>query len=404
MPDFQYRVISPEGKELKGTMSAKTREVAEFTLKTANNIVLSVTEANILSKDITLSFGGSTKPRDLSIFCRQFVSIMTAGVSIVNALEMLAEQTENKALQKAVLALHEDVSKGESLAVAMRKHRKIFPEMFCNMVEAGETSGSLDISFARMATQFEKDYKLKASVKKAMIYPAMIIVAMIIVVIAMLMFVIPNFMGMFKEMDMELPAPTRAIIAISDFMQSKWWLVLLIVTAVVTLYKAYGHSESGKFVIGTIKLKIPVLGKLQTKSSCARLGRTMSTLIGAGVPLMEAIGITAKNMENIRFKRVLMESKEQVSRGVGFAKTLKNENLFPPMVVHMIAIGEETGNIEEMLESIADYYEEEVEVATEQLTALMEPMIILVMAVVVGGLVLGMMAPMMTLYDGLDAM
>lgn len=404
MPDYQYRIITPDGKEKKGTLSGKSAELVEIQLKSEQNIVLSVEEASVLNKDISISFGNSVKPRDLSIFCRQFVSIIGAGVSIVHALEMLSKQTESKHLRKAIESVYEDVSKGETLAGAMKKHKRIFPGMLCNMVEAGEASGSLEIAFARMANQFEKDYKLKASVKKAMIYPIMIVVAMIIVVIAMLAFVIPNFMEMFADMDMELPAPTQIVVAMSDFVIHKWWLLILIIIAVVGVYKAYTTSDNGKYVMGMIKLKIPVFGKLQTKTACAKLGRTLSTLLGAGVPMMEAIDITARNMDNVAFRLALLDAKEQVSRGVAFSKPLKTSSLFPPMVLHMISVGEETGNLEDMLENIANYYEEEVEVATEQLTALMEPIIILVMAVVVGGLVIAMMAPMFQLYNGLDSM
>lgn len=381
MAEFQYRVITPEGKEKKGTMEGKSIEQVTGVLKAQKNVILSVSEASLMSRDINFSLGGRVSARDYSIFCRQFVSIISAGVSIINALEMMRDQTENRTLKKALGEVYEDVSKGESMAGAMKKHSKVFPSMLCNMVEAGEASGSMEVAFERMAVQFEKENKLKQSVKKAMIYPIVLLVVMVGVLFLMMIWVIPNFMGMFAELDTELPPITQAVVNMSDFVIAKWWLILLVVAAAIALFKAYAASPSGKFVLGGIALKIPVFGKLQTKSECARLGRTLCTLLGAGVPMMDA--------------------KDQVMRGMALSRPLKTCGLFPPMVVHMVSIGEETGNIETMLENVANYYEDDVQVATEQVMALMEPMIIVVMAIVVGVLIMAIMQPMLTLYESI---
>lgn len=401
MAEYLYRIITPEGKEKKGTIEAKNIEAVQSQLRAEKNIVLSVTTASFFSKDLDISFGGKIKPREFSIFCRQFASILRAGVSLVIALEMLGEQTENKRLKKAIEELHEDVSKGEALGVAMR-NKKEFPEMLCNMIEAGEMSGSLENSFGRMAEQFEKDNKLKAAVQKAMIYPIVVIVVMIGVLIAMMIFVIPNFVSMFDGMGTELPLPTQIVVAMSDFMLAKWWLALIIVVGVSFGYRTFAQTEAGKYIVSGIKLKLPIFGQLQTKSSCARLGRTLCTLFSAGVPMIEALEITGKSMDNPHFKKVMLDAKEQVSQGVPLSKPLKSSGLFPPMVTHMIAIGEETGNLEEWLETIAVYYEEDVENTTQQLTALMEPIIIVVMALMVGGLVMAIMAPMLQTFQDID--
>ena len=354
-----------------------------------------------MNRDINFSLGGRVSARDYSIFCRQFVSIISAGVSIINALEMMRDQTENRTLKKALGEVYEDVSKGESMAGAMKKHSKVFPSMLCNMVEAGEASGSMEVAFERMAVQFEKENKLKQSVKKAMIYPIVLLVVMVGVLFLMMIWVIPNFMGMFAELDTELPPITQAVVNMSDFVIAKWWLILLAVAAAIALFKAYAASPSGKFVLGGIALKIPVFGKLQTKSECARLGRTLCTLLGAGVPMMDAIEITGRSMENVHYKKAMMDAKDQVMRGMALSRPLKTCGLFPPMVVHMVSIGEETGNIETMLENVANYYEDDVQVATEQVMALMEPMIIVVMAIVVGVLIMAIMQPMLTLYESI---
>ena len=401
MAEFQYRVITPEGKEKKGTMEGKSVEQVSGVLKAQKNVILSVSEASLMNRDINFSLGGRASARDYSIFCRQFVSIISAGVSIINALEMMRDQTENRTLKKALGEVYEDVSKGESMAGAMKKHSKVFPSMLCNMVEAGEASGSMEVAFERMAVQFEKENKLKQSVKKAMIYPIVLLVVMVGVLFLMMIWVIPNFMGMFAELDTELPPITQAVVNMSDFVIAKWWLILLVVAAAIALFKAYAASPSGKFVLGGIALKIPVFGKLQTKSECARLGRTLCTLLGAGVPMMDAIEITGRSMENVHYKKAMMDAKDQVMRGMALSRPLKTCGLFPPMVVHMVSIGEETGNIETMLENVANYYEDDVQVATEQVMALMEPMIIVVMAIVVGVLIMAIMQPMLTLYESI---
>lgn len=401
MAEFQYRVITPEGKEKKGTMEGKSVEQVSGVLKAQKNVILSVSEASLMNRDINFSLGGRVSARDYSIFCRQFVSIISAGVSIINALEMMRDQTENRTLKKALGEVYEDVSKGESMAGAMKKHSKVFPSMLCNMVEAGEASGSMEVAFERMAVQFEKENKLKQSVKKAMIYPIVLLVVMVGVLFLMMIWVIPNFMGMFAELDTELPPITQAVVNMRDFVIAKWWLILLVVAAAIALFKAYAASPSGKFVLGGIALKIPVFGKLQTKSECARLGRTLCTLLGAGVPMMDAIEITGRSMENVHYKKAMMDAKDQVMRGMALSRPLKTCGLFPPMVVHMVSIGEETGNIETMLENVANYYEDDVQVATEQVMALMEPMIIVVMAIVVGVLIMAIMQPMLTLYESI---
>lgn len=401
MAEFQYTMIGPDGKEKKGRMQAKSKEAAVAALKAEKNVVTSIKEANGMQKGINFTFGQKVGYRDFSIFCHQFVSIVGAGVTIIDAFSMLADQTENKALQNAIRAVHTDISKGDTLANSMRRQAGVFPMMLCNMVEAGEASGSLDKSFSRMATQFEKDAQLQSAVKKALIYPIVLIVVMIGVVFAMMTFVIPNFMGMFEDIGGELPAVTLALIAVSDFFVAYWWAILLGAGAIFAGYKIFYSTPTGQSVIDKLKLKIPALGPVQTKSACARLGRTLCTLLGAGVPMIDALDITARSMDNVHYKNAMKEAKDQVTRGVVLSRPLKTCGLFPPMVIHMVSIGEETGNIEAMLENVAKYYEEDVQAATESMMALMEPAIIIVMAGVVGFLVIAMLSPMFSLYENL---
>jgi type IV pilus assembly protein PilC len=403
MPDYQYRVITPQGKEKKDSMEGKSPEQVTALLKSQGNVIISVQEAGLMNKSLELPFGAKkVTARDFSVFCRQFVSIIAGGVSIINALEMMTESTENKTLKAALRGVHEDVSKGESMTVAIKKRSKIFPAMLSNMVEAGEATGSLETAFDRMAIQFEKDEKLKQSVKKAMMYPIVLVFLMTGIFFLMLLWVIPTFMGMFAELDAEMPAFTQLIIDMSDFMRANWWLVLLIMGGVIAAFRWYSSTASGKIVLGTVKLKLPVFGPLQVKTECARLGRTLCTLLSAGVPLVEAVEITARSMVNVHYRKAMENAKEQILRGRALSQPLKSSGLFPPMVVHMVSIGEETGNIEPMLENVANYYEDDVQVATDQMMALMEPAIIMVMAVVVGGMIIAILQPMMVLYESIQ--
>ena len=402
MAEFIYNIITPDGKKKKGRIEAKTKDLAVAKLKEEKNTVTSISEAGGVFKKVNFGFGKRVKPRDFSVFCHQFVSIIGAGVTIVEAFQMLADQTENKALKFAVQQTHDDISKGDPLAVAMRRRSGVFPDMLCNMVEAGEASGSLDKSFSRMAIQFEKDAQLESAVKKAVIYPIVLIVVLIGVVFAMMTFVIPSFMGMFEGLDAEMPAITMVIVHISDFFVKFWWAILAVGFGLMVAFKLFKSSVAGKEFIDRLVLRIPVLGPIQKKKACAKLGRTLCTLLAAGVPMIDALDITARSMDNVNYKNAMKEAKEQVARGVQLSRPLKTCGLFPPMVVHMTSIGEETGNIEAMLENVAGYYEEDVQNATESMMALMEPMIIIAMAGVVGFLVLAILSPMFTLYESLS--
>lgn len=400
MPGYIYRAMGPDGKEKKGSVTATNMDQAASKLKADGLIVMKIEPESALNKDIT--FGTPrVKARDYAVFCRQFVAILKAGVSVINALQMMSEQTENKALKAATISLVDDLGKGETLSSAMKK-QKVFPSIFVNLVAAGEATGSLETAFERMALQFEKEAKLKAIIKKATIYPIIVLIVAIGVIVAMMTFVIPNFMAMFEDMDVEMPAMTKAVIAMSDFFVDYWWLIGIIVIAFIAFIKFYGQTISGRTLFGTMKLKMPGLGQLQTKTHCATFSRTLSTLLRAGVPMLEALEITGNSMDsNILFQRAVYQARDQVGNGVSLSKPIKMCGLFPPMVVHMVSIGEETGELEDMLENIAEYYEEEVAEATEQMMAVMEPLIIVVLAVIVGVIIMAILQPMLTLYDSI---
>ena len=371
-------------------------------LKAEGLIPVSVREQGALNKEIDFSIGKKVKPRDLSVFCRQFVSITQAGVPMKEALQMLSEQTENKWLKRAISEVLLNVEKGNTLADSMRSQSDIFPPMLVNMVEAGEQSGSLEMAFSRMAVHFEKEAKLKATIKKATIYPIILVIAAIGVIAVMLLFVIPIFIDMFADLDIEMPALTMFVMNSSKWMTSHWYVVLAIIVGVVAAYKLIYKTTQGRLTIDRIKMKMPLFGKLTVKTACSQFARTMSTLLMSGISTIDALETTSKIVNNIHYTNAMLKAREEVMKGVPLSEPLEASGIFPPMVYHMTGIGEETGNVEEMLEKMADYYDEEVEMTTQSVLAAMEPIIILFMALIIGTLVIAVISPIASMYSGLD--
>lgn len=400
MPNFKYVAYSKDGKEIKDSIEAGDQEEAALKIKEQGLMVVKVDAETALDKDLSFSFGKKkASPRDLSVFCRQFVSISTAGVAIVDALEMLGDQTENKALQEAIYNVQASVQKGETLAGSMRQQNGIFPPIMVNMVEAGESSGNLDVSFERMAIQFEKSTKIQQLMKKSMIYPIALSVVVIGVVILMMAFVVPTFSDMYADMDQELPFLTRMMVAISDFIVHKWFILLAIIAVLLVAFKAFAASKSGMYILADVKRKIPIFGKLTVKSASAQFARNLSTLTAAGISTIEALEIVSKTMANVRFRDAVLDAKEKVAQGRPLSEPLQASGVFPNMIIHMIGIGEETGNMDDMLITAATYFEEEVEAATEQVAAVIEPLLIVVMAGIVGVIIMAILIPMFGMYD-----
>lgn len=401
MPGYFYIVADKSGKEKRGKMEANNKDAAKELLKKDGYVILSLEEQS-QQLDMNFTFGKKLKPRDLSVFCRQFVSILEAGVAMKEALAMLEEQTENKTLKKSVAEVLTNIEKGNSLADAMRGESHVFPPMLINMVEAGESSGNLEMAFSRMAEQFEKEAKLKATIRKATVYPIVLILACIGVIGVMLLYVIPIFIDMFKEIDMEMPAFTMFVMGISEWAGTHVYLILAVAVAIFAAYKAYYRTEGGRKNIDKIKMKMPLFGQLVVKSNCSRFARTASTLLAAGVPMIECLDIVSRIVNNIHYSMAIQNAREEVMKGIPLSEPLRDAGIFPPMVYHMTGIGEETGNIEQMLNKLADYYDEEVEITTQTILAAMEPLIIVFMAVVVGSLVIASILPIAAMYEGLD--
>lgn len=400
MAVFNYKVVDRDGKNKKGTIEAPNRDGAEKKLKSEGYSIMSLTEQS--SPLGNIGFKKKVKSRDLGVFCKQFSAVIKAGVTIISALELMGDQIENKTLRKAIADARTYVEKGGTLADAFRVNPDVFPPIMINMVAAGEMSGNLEICLDRLVEHFEKDNALTSKIKGAMTYPIVVLCVMVIVIIVVLVAVIPNFASMFEDMGTQLPLATRIMMAAADFVKYKWWLLIIIVAAIVFGVKFFKKTPFGEQLFANLGLKAPIFGPLNVKTACSRFARTMSTLMASGISMIDAVEQVAKMMDNKIIRDGLMDAKVQVSKGVPLSKPLKDMEMLPPMLSAMTKIGEETGDIEEMLSKVADYYDEEVEAATNALTSAMEPIIMVILACIVGMIVAAVYGPIMSMYDAMD--
>lgn len=402
MANYQYTAINDKGKQIKGSIEASSKENAVSVLKQEGKLPLKVDEENIFNKELSFGFSSPVKTKDIAVFCRQFYSIIAAGIPIIRALDMLGEQTTNKKLAKAIIEVKMAIEKGDTLANAMQSREDVFPSILISMVEAAEASGSLETCFSRMSTYFEKSAKLKSVVTKAMIYPAFVCIVAIGVIVLMMMVVIPNFTSMFSDMGAKLPPLTVGVINLSHFFVHYWYILLFIVVLIVVAIRVFASSEQGSTFFSAIALKVPLFGALSVKSASGNFSRTMSSLISSGITLPNAVSITARGIKNAIIQKALYEVKSEIERGIPMSVPLERSGIFPPLLYNMTEIGEETGNLEHMLTKAAEYYEEEVETATASLIAVMEPLLIIVLALIVSVILGSIFQPMMSIYSSVE--
>ncbi|MHB1016461.1 MAG: type II secretion system F family protein [Coriobacteriia bacterium] len=399
---FKYNVRDKTGKVVSGKLEGDSREAVATKLRQMGYIILDL-EQDRLAQMNKIQFGTSVKIRDVTIFARQFATMINAGLSLTKCLSILADQTDSKELKDIILQLNKDVESGQSLSEAMMKHPKIFPPLFYNMVKAGETGGVLDEVLLRVADLMEADQALKARVKSAMTYPAVMLVFVVIVVIVMMIFVVPIFEEMFSSQGAALPPPTQLLVSISRGIVT--WrgpasAVLVVVLAAV--FRWWKRTEKGNYIWDAFMLRVPVMGNINRKTAIARFTRTFSTLVAAGVPILSAMDIVADTSGNKVVEGALKGARAAIKEGETIAKPLSESPVFPSMVVQMVAVGEETGALDQMLSKIADFYDEEVKVAVDGLTAALEPVIMVVIGGTIGGIVIALYWPMflsVTLVD-----
>lgn len=402
MPGFNYTAIDRNGKRVRSSLDASSIETAKSSLRGAGYTILDIKEQTTLNRDIEIPFLGKPKAKDMAVFCRQFVSILRAGVSVASVLSMLGQQTGNKKLRAAIREMQADVEKGESLATSMRRHPKIFPAILVNMVAAGESSGNLEESFRQMELYFDRSKRTKSKVTSAMIYPCVLIVVMIVVLIVMMTKIIPNFLKTFEDMDAELPKLTQGVMAVCEWFESWWWVPLLVLVALIVGGVLFHRTDKGKHFFGWLARKTPVVGNLTVKTACATFCRTMEVLIGSGLTLTDSMDLAASNMGNIYYLEAIRDARGMVAEGTPLRESLVRTGIFPPMVSNLVGVGEETGDLQSMMGKVADYYDEEVDEATKKLLNLMEPAIIIFMAVFVVIIVLAIYLPMINMTKAFD--
>jgi type IV pilus assembly protein PilC len=397
MATFLWEGKTAQGRVLRGELEAPNLE-AVFTVlrdRRIRPVPNRIREKGTgLEKEISIpGFGEKVKTRDVSLFTRQFATMIDAGLPIVQCLDILSEQSESKLLRNTVRTIRQDVEGGSTLADALKRHPKIFDDLYTNMVQAGEAGGVLNTILNRVALFIEKANKLKKKVKGAMIYPCTIIAVAAIVVAILMIFVIPVFAELYSSMGKALPAPTQITINISNWFVATWYYVLFAIGAVVVAIRSYYQTDQGRMNLDRLLLRLPVVGDLLRKVAVARFSQNMAILLSSGVPILDGLAITARTAGNKVVEKAIMDSRVSISQGKTVAEPLRESKIFPPMVCQMVAVGENTGGLDTMLKKVAELYEEEVDDAVANLTALMEPMIMVVLGVILGGLVISMYLP-----------
>jgi type IV pilus assembly protein PilC len=396
MPTFAYSARALNGEIQSGEIELPTREEVVGWLVRQRLRPISV---NTKARDINIQFGTGIKTREVVIFTRQFSTMINAGLPLVQSLTILAEQTENKNFQKIIAQVLQDIQAGQTLADSLRKHPKVFTELYVNMVAAGEAGGILDVILMRLAQFLEKNDALIRKIKGAMVYPLVMLIVVVLCTTILLWKVVPVFAGMFTGAGLDLPAPTKVVLALSNFLQHYMWLVVLFWIVFVFALRSYYKTDNGKLQIDRIMLRFPVLGNLLRKSAVSRFTRTLGTLVSSGVSILDGLQITARTAGNRVVHDAVMKSRASIAGGATISEPLKESGVFPPMVVQMINVGEQTGGLDEMLSKIADFYDDEVDAAVSALTSILEPIMIVVMGVVIGGIVVSMYLPMFDMIN-----
>ncbi|MBM7701355.1 type II secretion system F family protein [Metabacillus iocasae] len=399
MAQFQFEGKDVAGRKKRGKITSASKREAALQLKEKGIRVSDLQEVKetILNKEITI--GSSVKLHDFVIYLRQFSTLLKAGVTVVDSTRILASQTESKALKKALFDVEDHLRGGNNLSTSCAKHKKVFPPMFVNMVKAGEVSGNLDSTLERLADHFEKQHRTRQKVISALAYPAAVGVVAIAVVIFLLVSVVPTFVDMFADFGADLPAITKFVLASSEFMQAFWWVIVGLILLVIVAFSFLYKQKSTRYYIDYALLRVPIFGGMLQKAAIARMTRTLSSLFSSSVPILQAIQIVEGVVDNEVISKVLVKSRDSLEKGSSLTTPMERHWVFPPLVTRMIAIGEETGSLDVMLGKVADFYEAEVETTTDRLKSLIEPLMIVILAGLVGTIVTSILIPMFDIFN-----
>ena len=395
---YTYKVKDKGGKVLQGELEADSVTLVANRLRQMGYVPLAIDKSTAnagLKKELKIpGFGSKVKMKDISIFSRQFATMINSGLTLIRALAILAEQTDNKALAKILVEVRQDVERGASLSQALARHPKAFNRLYVAMVKAGETGGVLDSVLLQLATTIEKQVELKRKVKSAMTYPVAVLCLVMIILTAMLVFVVPTFKNLYKQLGGTLPLPTKLLLEVSTLAKTLFPFIIVGQVLLVWGLKRYIATEKGRAVVDQLKLRVPIFGKLVHKTALTRFARTLASLLRAGVPILESLEITTGTVGNHVFAVAIKDVQEAVKQGESIAKQMGEHSIFPPMVVQMVAVGEETGAVDTMLDKIADFYDQEIEALVASLTSLLEPLLIVFLGGTVGGMVISLYMPM----------
>ena len=402
MGNYTYKAKTNTGENIVGTFEASDKMTVVNFLKGKGYLPISITDSAEKGKEVQLKVTKKVKAKDLAILCRQFQTMLNAGVSVIGCLDMLKKQTENPSLKAAISKIYDEVQKGKNLSESMKALNKIFPVLFTSMIEVGEVSGTLEVVLGRLAEQFEKDNKIRSKVSTAMVYPAVIGCIAAVMVIFMIIVIVPKFVGMVASVGGELPLPTKILLFVSGLF-TNWIFLVCLTLAIVGLtygFKKFKSTEKGKFIIDSILYKMPMVGKNVQKILASRFTRTLSTLLGSGVSLIQSLEVVDKVVNNQLVTRGLVKVKEDIKRGSSLSGPLERLGIFPIMVTQMISVGEEAGSLDAIMEKVAEFYDEEVETSISKLVAMLEPIMMMLLAIVIGFIVVSMIMPVFSMYQG----
>jgi type IV pilus assembly protein PilC len=398
---YEYAVRDRAGKLVKGKLEAESQGQVVQKLRVMGYAPVTITQTNAgLNREITLpSLGAKVKLKDLAVMSRQFATMINSGLSLLRALTILAEQTENKELGKVLGEVRGEVEAGNSLSAAMAKHPKVFPPLMVNMCRAGEVGGFLDEVLLQVAANYEAEVKLRSKIKSAMTYPTVVFCIAIVAVIGMLLFIVPIFATMFTDLGGELPGPTKVLVLLSSV--AKWGTPVGVVAAVVgaVVWQRVKHREDVRAALDPLKLRMPVFGELFSKVAISRFARNLGTMLSSGVPILQALDIVGETSGNMVLVKASRDVQASVRRGESLSRPLGEHPVFPPMVVQMLAVGEDTGAMDTMLHKISDFYDQEVEATTEALTSLIEPLMIAVLGGIIGSMIIALYMPIFKVFD-----
>ena len=400
MANFKYKAINSEGQRIEGSQSADSKSQVREMLLSNQYYPLSIEKENSKNK-ISFSFNRKVKLKDIAIFCRQFYVMLDSGLSIGKALNILIEQGEKPKIREALIGVNGDLKRGETLASSMRKRKDVFPNLLTSMIDAGERSGNLDIILKRMAEYYEKETKIRGKIKSAMIYPIVLGVVAIIAITFILTFVMPTFVQMFEENNVDLPMSTKMVLGTSKMLGKYGIIIFLILVTAIILLGKYLKSEEGQYKLSIINLKIPVIKKLTQKIIVSRFTRTMGIVSSSGMSLVTSLEIVASVVGNKIAEKELLKVKEKVLKGEGLGDSIMKIKIFPPMLASMVKVGEEAGSLDSILDKTADFYDDELEREIQTATALIEPAMIVVMGIIIGFLLISILTPMFKMYNSI---